>query len=107
MKNPWLLFFLIIVLVAIIAYLTGIFVNEKHTTPIKITGSMESSDENIQDLDTNIMKYKQLMNSNIVADDDAVIELGERLIHQADTVNMKEEYLGEINEVKHNLLSKN
>lgn len=112
----WLLFFLIILLVALIAYLTGIFVNNKLTMSFTdrktITGSYdvfvyEKSDENMQDLDNNIMKYKQLIDSDIVADDDAVIELGERLVHQAENVDMKDEYIGEIDEIKQFLLGKN
>lgn len=95
----WLLFFLIIVLVASIAYLTGNFVNEK-----SVKGSY---DGNMQDLDNNIMKYKQLLDSDIVADDDAVIELGDRLMHQANNADMKDEYIGEIVEIKQALLNKN
>jgi len=102
----WLLFFLIIVLVAVIAYLTGDFVNKQHTfidkKPVK--GSYA---ENMQDLDNNIMKYKQLLDFDIVADDDAVIELGDRLIDQARTVDMSDEYIGEIVDITRVLLNKN
>lgn len=88
----WFQFFLIIFLVAVIAYLTGVF-KTKH---LNINGAAE--------LNENIMKYKQLMDSDIIVDDAAVIELGERLEHQATDIGMKDEYLSEINEVKENLL---